>query len=433
MFDNEIISQGERLKRLREMYHITQDEITQGICSRTNLSKIENNNQNLSFKLAVGFANRFNEIIKKRGLDIKSITADFLVKDENEQANYIFVKILKKLKEVETIDLFDQKLREAEELIQKYNIEDSRKIELYKIIADIYYNKYQYTKSNEMCNNGLKICINSNNVKEEVNFYIYKSRNSIKTFHYNEALKDLDYAERLNNNTYNSDLSEMILYHKGLTYKKMCKYDNALKYFKILIEKPAKNQNLLIKAKMVYANCLMDQYIKFEEAQKEYFEILNLSIEADDKDFIALTYKNLSELYFNEKKYKESAKYIEYALLYTPRNEYLNEIYYFAAKIYQNLNEDFEDYLLCALEICEQKDRENLKLIEKILYELVLVYSKRKDDENIMIMADKVEALNIDHDLIYPQIAHYYKGRNEEKCNYFLEKSIEKSKRIKNI
>jgi len=433
MFDNEIIMQGERLKRIREMYHITQDEITQGICSRSNLSKIENNNQNLSFNLAVGFANRFNKIIEERGVSIKSITADFLIKDENKQANDIFVKILKKLREVETIDLLEKKISEAEKLIEKYNIADNKKIELYKLAADIYYNKYQYTKSNEMCNNGLKICINSNNVKEEVNIYIYKSSNSIKTFHYNEALKELEYAERLNNNIYNSELSEMILYNKGLAYKKMCKYDNALEYFKILIEKPVKNQNLLIKAKMVYANCLMDQYIFFKEAQKEYFEILNLSIEAEDKDFIALTYKNLSELYFNEKKYKEAAKYIEYALLHTPRNEYLNEIYYFAAKIYQNLNEDFENYLLRALEICEQKDRENLKLIEKILYELVLIYIKEEDKENLMLMADKVEELNIEHDLIYTEIIKYYKGRNEEKCNYFLEKSIEKSKRIKNI
>lgn len=433
MFDNEIISQGERLKRIRQMYHITQDEITKRICSRTNLSKIENNNQNLSFNLAVGFANRFNKIIQEKGLNIKLITVDFLMKDENEQANEVFTKILKKLEGMETIDLAEKKLYKAEILLEKYNIPDIKKIELYKFMADIYYNKYQYTKSNEMCNNGLKICINSNNVKEEVNFYIYKSRTSIKTLNYNEALKDLDYAERLNNNIYNSELSEMILYNRGLAYKKMCKYDNALEYLKILIEKPVENQNLLIKAKMVYANCLMDENIYFEEAQKEYFETLNLSIQADDKDFIALTYKNLSELYFNEKKYKEASKYIEYALLYTPRNEYLNEIYYFAAKIYQNLNEDFEDYLLRALEICEQKDRENLKLIEKILYELTLLYINKDDKKKLMVTAEKSKKLNIDYSLIYSEIGEYYRKRDEEKSIYFSKKSREKMKQIKEI
>lgn len=431
MFDNEIISQGEKLKRIRGMYSITQDEISKGICSRSNLSKIENNNQKLTFNLATGFANRFNKIIEEKGVYIKSITANFLIKDENIQANDIFSIILKELEGIREIDLAEEKLIKAEELIVKFNIADNIKIYLYKSMASIYYNKYKYIKSNEMCNNGLKICINSQNAEEEVKLYIYRAMNSIKTFHYNEALKELNYAERLNNNIYSSENSELILYHKGLAYKKLYEYDNALKYLKILKEKHTENKNLLIKAKMVYANCLMDQNILFEEAQKEYFEILDLA--NDDKDLTALAYKNLSELYFNEKRYKDAAKYIEYSLLYTPRNEYLNEIYYFAAKIYQNLNEDFESYLLQALELCEQKDRENLILIEKIIYELVLVYSKRKDDKHILFMADKVEELAVNHDLIYAEIIKYYKSRNDEKCDYFLEKSIEKSKQIKNI
>ena len=431
MFDNEIIKPGERLKRIREMYNITQDEITLGICSRTNLSKIENNNQKLSLNLAVGFANRFNKIIGEKGVAIKSITADFLIKDEDEQANSIFINIVNELKKIEAINFFEQKLFKAENIIKKYKIRDSNKIELYKLSADFYYNKYQYSKSNEMCSNGLKICINSNNVKEEVNLYILKSKNNIKILNYNEALKDLDYAERLNNDTYNWELSELILYNKGLTYKKMCKYDNALEYLKVLIEKPVKNKNLLIKAKMVYANCLTEKNTCFEEARKEYLEILDLA--HDDKDLTALAYKNLSELHYNEKKYKEAAKYIKYAIIYTPSNEYLNEIYYFAAKIYQKLDEYFEDYLLCALEICEEKDRENFKLIEKIIYELVLFYIKKQDETNIMLMIKKTRELNIDYNLVYLEIIQHYICQKNEKSMDLLTELKSKIKEIKEI
>ena len=101
MFDNEIIMQGERLKRIREMYHITQKEMSKGICTRNNLSQIENNRQKLSFNLAVELADRFNEIINKKGVEVKSITAEFLMKDINEQANDVFTSILKNLKEVQ--------------------------------------------------------------------------------------------------------------------------------------------------------------------------------------------------------------------------------------------------------------------------------------------------------------------------------------------
>ena len=55
--------------------------------------------------------------------------------------------LLNELKEIKVIDLFEQKLCEAEELIEKYNITDNKKIELYKLSADFYYNKNRYSKS----------------------------------------------------------------------------------------------------------------------------------------------------------------------------------------------------------------------------------------------------------------------------------------------
>jgi transcriptional regulator with XRE-family HTH domain len=430
MFDNEIIMQGERLKRIRNMHHITQNEISEGICTRNNLSLIENNRQNLSFNLAIELANRFNQIIEEKGLAIKSITADFLMKDGNEQANEVFANILKKLEEAETIDVAEKKLYKAEILIEKYNIPDVKKIELYKFMADIYYNKYQYAKSNEMCNNGLKICINSKNIEAEVNFYLYISRNSIKVFHHNEALIELNYAERLNNNICNSEFCELIFYNKGLAYKKLGEYDNALKYLKLLKERDIKNQKLLIKARIVYANCLNEQH-KFEEAEKEYIETLDLANDLGDKNFIALSYKNLSELYYNGKRYKDAKKYIKDAMI--PNNEYLNEIYYFAAKVLQNLNEDVEHYLLQALNICERSDRENVDLIEKIIYELVLIYIEEKKETNIMLMVEKLDKLNIDITLIYPVIIGYYIRENIEESIRLNKEYIGKIKQIKKI
>ena len=430
MFDNEIIMQGERLKRIRNMYHITQNEMSEGICTRNNLSLIENNRQNLSCNLAIELANRFNQIIEKKGLDVKSITADFLTKDVNEQANEVFVSILKTLEEIQTIDVAEKNLYEAEILIENYNIPDIKKIELYNLMADIYYNRYQYAKSNEMCNNGLKVCINSKNIEAEVNFYLYISRNSIKGFHHNEALIELNYAERLNNSICNSDFCELIFYNKGLAYKKLGDYDNALKYLRLLKERDTKNQNLLIKARIVCANCLNEQH-KFEEAEKEYIETLDLANDLGDKNFIALCYKNLSELYYNEEKYKDAKKYINAAMI--PNNEYLNEIYYFAAKVLQNLNEDVEHYLLQALDICEKNDRENLDLIEKIIYELVLIYMEKKKENNIMRMVEKLDILNIDITLIYPVIIGYYMHRNIEASIQLNKKYIEKIKHIKII
>jgi tetratricopeptide (TPR) repeat protein len=281
-----------------------------------------------------------------------------------------------------------------------------------------------------MCDIGLKISINSQNRLEEVNFYIYKSRNNIFTENYVNALQQLDYAEKLNNDIDNNKLYEMIFYHKALTYKKLGEYDRALTYFKILKQFEIKDYKMLLKVKMVYANCLND-YHEFNEAEKEYKETLNIAMKYDDKDFIAMIYRNLSELYFNQKDSKSAAIYIKESLLYSLNNEDLNEILYFAAKVFQNLNEDVEQYLLQALEICERKDRENLNLIKDIIYELVLIYIKREDEENITLMVENAKELNINCYLIYAELIKYYRYRKEEKSNYFNDELIDKLKQIK--
>ena len=135
----------------------------------------------------------------------------------------------------------------------------------------------------------------------------------------------------------------------------------------------------------------------------------------------------------NQKDYKSAAIYVKESLLYSLNNEDLNEILYFAAKVLQNLNEDVEQYLLQALDICERKDRENLNLIKDIIYELLLIYMKNEDEENITLMVEKAKELNINCYLIYAELIKYYRYRKEEKSNYFNDELIDKLKQIKKI
>jgi tetratricopeptide (TPR) repeat protein len=438
MFDNEIMMQGERLKKIRQIIlGATQEEISAGVCTRTMICLIENNKQKLSYNLAYRISKNLNRIAKEKGMDLSLITPKELLIDEDEQANYVFQNnILNELHKIEInsidINFLEKKISESEELIEKYNITDDKKIDFYKLSADLYYYKHSYSKSDQMCDLGLKISINSQNSFEEVNLYIYKSRNNIFTENYARALQQLDYAEKLNNSIVNDDLSVMILHFRGLTYKKLGEYDSALKYFEILKQFEIKDYKMLLKVKMVYANCFND-YHKFDEAEKEYKETLSIAMNYDDKGFISMTYRNLSELYFNKKDYKTAAMYIKESLIYSLNSEYLNEILYLAAKVLIYVNEDVETYLLQALELCEKNDKENLSLIEQVIYELVLIYIKKEDKENLMLMADKAKELNIDYSLIYSEIGEYYRGRNEEKSKYFSRKSREKMKQIKKI
>lgn len=432
MFDNEIVSQGERLKALRKMHRVTQKELCGGICSKENISQIENNKQNLTFDLAVGLIGNLNRIAKEKNINAYLITPEELTKDEDGQANDLFKKHIIKLKEIESIDSFEERLSKAEELIEKYNIEDDSKIELYKLASNFYYYKSSYSKNDEICSKGLKVSINSKNKLKEAHFYISRSRNYIMLEEYSRALEQLVYAEKINDNLMNNELSIMVLHYRALTYKKLGEYDTALEYFKMLKQFEFNDYNMLLKMRMIYANCLND-YNKFEEAEKEYNELINIAIKNDNKDILSLAYKNLSELYFNQEDYNFAAIYIRQAVECNPNNVYLNETLHFAAKVLKNLGEDVEHYLSRALDICEREDRENLNLAEKIIYDLVLLYIEREDEESIMLMADKVKKLNIDYYLIYPEIAEYFRYKNDEISKKFNRISIDKVKQAKKI
>ena len=90
MFDNEIVPINVKFKRLRLMLEATQDEIAYNICTKNTISQIENNKQNPTLNLATGTAKNFNEIAKKKGINIELITGNYLIQDENAQANNIF-------------------------------------------------------------------------------------------------------------------------------------------------------------------------------------------------------------------------------------------------------------------------------------------------------------------------------------------------------
>lgn len=133
MFDNEIMMQGERLKKIRQIIlGATQEEISAGVCTRTMICLIENNKQKLSYNLAYRIAENLNRIAKEKGMDLSLLTPKELMIDEDEQANYVFQNnILNELHKIEInsieINFLEKKIIEAEKLIEKYNITDDKK------------------------------------------------------------------------------------------------------------------------------------------------------------------------------------------------------------------------------------------------------------------------------------------------------------------
>lgn len=424
MFDNEILSPNEKLKSIRNLIGATQSEVSNGICTKYLISQIENNKKKLNYKLALGLAKNLNEIVKIKKIDILKITADKLTEDENSQANYLFSNsIIHQLKKIEEIDALEEKLSEGENLIKKYNIEDNMKIDMYTLAANIYYFKEKYNKSDEMCRYGLKVCLTSGNIIGEAHFYISESRNNVVRKNYIIAIEQLDYALKLNTNIGDNEILQRVYFNKALIYNETSKYDKSIKYLNKLTNEFGLENSKLLDIRMLHANCLLDSN-KLEEAENKYIEILEPAGKLYDKSLLAMSYRNLSEVYLKQKKYKDSKISIDKCLEYNNSIQYLASNLYFASQVYKAMNEDSEKYLLRALNVSEKNHADYTDVTKKIINDLLIIYMKREDEENITLLLEKEKKLNVSYNLIYAKLIKYYKCRNEEKSNYFNEKLI---------
>jgi HTH-type transcriptional regulator, quorum sensing regulator NprR len=120
IFDNEILSPNKKLKNIRNLIGATQEEISEGVCTKYLISQIENDKKKLNYKLALGLAENLNKIVKIKKIDILKITASKLTEGEDIQANDLFRKnIVHGLKKIKEINALEEKLSEGEKLINK--------------------------------------------------------------------------------------------------------------------------------------------------------------------------------------------------------------------------------------------------------------------------------------------------------------------------
>jgi len=143
----EILSQGEKIKRIRKSFKIRQQDITGGEITRELISIIENNKTNLTPNVAQIIADNINRICKERGIEF-SVEASYLLEDVSQQSNKIadeYIEFLSTnenefsqslIEEIDHIEFFCMKYGEAE-----------KNLALYEKIGDIYNKQRSYDKS----------------------------------------------------------------------------------------------------------------------------------------------------------------------------------------------------------------------------------------------------------------------------------------------
>lgn len=421
MFENEILSPGEKILKLRKFAAISQkDAVTK--FTRNNLSNVERGIQELTLEMAKDIADTVMAKAREKGIYIGDITPEFLLMSKNCQANKIFGIMLDKLEGVGNVHDFNDMCKELSRLIDLYKIETNQIFNYWAIAADFYYSRKIYLESMKFCCKALKYSIHGIDDYTEIKFSIKRAKLNIEFKKVDEAIFDLEHAIDLNSKINNNNFRIFSFYNLALCYKIKKDYYSAIKCLDILYTLDIE-EYILLKVKLIHANCF-NELNRLNDAKKIYSEILDLVSKKNDKELTALMFRNISELYYKMMEIDKAIWYIEESI----RIKSIPETLVFAGKLYRNINTPLAGaYFLQALD----DNNASKEIKSAAILGLLDIYILTRDTENIMILYDLYNKLDIQNNLVDLLIIKYFLNDNIEKSSQILEKIINKTKKDK--
>ncbi|WP_234121879.1 helix-turn-helix transcriptional regulator [Clostridium hydrogenum] len=432
MEKNTVISDGDKLRLIREKYCLKQDEISGNDITRNLISEIETNKANITKNTAEVIIKNLNELGKKRHFKVTE-TVEYLLENTNSQANKILSEYIEELKAVAICkdDSFAKILIEIEEFLVNWDI-TSKKIQVYEMAGDYFYNKNEIYKSVLYYEKELTLI--DKNILSRTLITVLRKLSMVYTYidKYEESIKCCEFALTHFRELPKED-SVIFRFNRALCYKKIGKFKQAIEDIEMaeeLVDKVNKVStyvNILINK----SNCLY-RLNTYDEALSILNEILNL-IDKNDLEKQILIRINIINNYIkveNIEKVKEELKIILKCLKNcTLSIEYGQEIYYEMGKIYKYVNENNleEEYYLKALNLAEKQ--KNYTLVNEVICDLIDMYSrlnelkKMNDIKNkVFFISSIIESIN--EKIMFKLISFYSKNGDNFKTKEIAEFSL---------
>lgn len=328
----EILSPGEKIKKIRKDFKIKQYEITGGEITRELISIIENGKSKLTPSVAEIIAENVNNICSERNIAFY-LTSSYLLEDINTQANKVADRYIECLGTIEytTSKDFITIIKQIEEFLIAYDVPE-KKLTIYEKIADIFkkdriYDKsyIYYVKAYENYNKFFTDIVLFNLLQKMGTVCISLSK-------YREALDFNNKALVIPKASIPESLSYKAWFNNALAYKKLKEYDNCIKEIHN-IEARFKNLTKQNKFKLnvLKANCFNGK--KSYKSALELYKFLLDSEESEAHENIALVTNNIVNIYTNlndienTKNYMHKLIYLIDAFNDSIDSEYLCNIY----------------------------------------------------------------------------------------------------------
>jgi len=431
--DEVVLPPGEKIRRVRSYLGLKQYEITGGKITRNLISYIENGKTKLVRDTAKIIVDCMNEWAEKKNMPL-NIDVEYLMRDEITQAKILLEKYINNLNQYldEESEKFENELNKANDILKNWDIID-KKAEIYEITGDYYFKKQQFNESHMNYLKALENYIRiSDNFKTAL-LYSKLGRCAVWLRNYQEVINLNNYALLILENQKVSDeyIGKRVLFNNALAYEKLGLYDKALSILEEL--ESEKNDELsesqYLDVLLLRGNCYLEKQ-SYSIAEKVFKQIIEIARKNDNSEFLAITYMNLSELYFKTKNESKSIECINESLKIRldTNYEYLEEIYIELGKRYRDIHKyDLsEKYLLKALKQADSKNRSYFQI--DIYNELLKSYILWNKDVYIDELINKVKEFidNKDYKIneakdIFFRASHYYIESDIEKSKELLE------------
>jgi tetratricopeptide (TPR) repeat protein len=361
------ISIGQNLRQIRKKYGIRQHEISGGEVTRNLISLIENDKTPLHDRVAKLIAKNINEINEQKNnsvyVDYKDLLEPKRVKAK-EQADVLVNKLKKRLKDKDFKDL-EQDINDIELFFEEWSILE-KKAELYELLGDIFYlqkdriNEYSYyTKAFEAC-------FSLPYRKKKYELVLKLGATCIDLSKYEEAIR-LNSLAINSFDIYSEKVMSGLYFNSGLAYKKMNKFDEALKCIHEAESYLHNDEYSALRPILILkGNCYKDTH-KYDEAIKTYKSLISILEAENDYENLCIVYINIADLYKEMDLRTEASEYKDKVMSLIGKvkknSRYIVDILFELALVLKYLDDikSAEKLLLTALEYSELNTQDKKK------------------------------------------------------------------------
>lgn len=291
----EILSPGQKIRKIRKKFKISQKEITGGEITRELISIIENDKSKLTPAVAQIITDNINRICKERNIDF-NLNIEYLLEDVKAQSNKIADKYIDFLcsNEDNISKDFTEDIKEIELFLMKYHVPEKKMI-IYEKIGDIFKNQNEFNVSYIYY---IKAFENHNRLFNDIRLFtlLQKIGNiCIRIGRYKEAM-DFNNLALAYNDTIPDELRFKVLYNNVLSHIYLKEYAEAL----IEIENIERTFKALNKDDIFDLNILKVNCLRYEKFYNEAFKIneyLVSTLDHNDSENRILITANILDLY----------------------------------------------------------------------------------------------------------------------------------------